>query len=163
MSSPSSSSPASVRRPTDPEQIVAVGVSIVAGLFIATMVRLNATLGEYVGPLESSFVVHAVGTALATLLILPRVSVKRLRAIQSTPRKLFVGGVLGVTLVMVANIVVPHLGVALTLCVSVAANLAFSTVADHFGLFGLPVFPVSSRRLLGLVLVVTGVVLVAYG
>jgi transporter family-2 protein len=153
----------SLRVPTDPEQIVAVAVSIVAGIFIATMVRLNATLGEHVGPLESSFVVHAVGTAFATLLILPRMGVERLRSMRSTPLKLFIGGVLGVTLVMVANIVVPILGVALTLCVSVAANLAFSTVADHFGLFGLPVFPVSARRILGLVLVVAGVVLVAYG
>jgi len=157
------SSRPSVRVPTDPEQIVAVAVSIVAGVFIATMVRLNATLGEHIGPLESSFVVHAVGTGFATLLILPRMGAERLRDLRRTPAVLFGGGVLGVTLVMLANIVVPHLGVALTLCVSVAANLAFSTLADHFGWFGLPVFPVSPRRVLGLVLVVTGVVLVAYG
>jgi transporter family-2 protein len=45
----------------------------------------------------------------------------------------------------------------------VAANLTFSTVADHFGWFGLPVFPVTARRLVGLALTLLGVLLVAYG
>ncbi|NBC86994.1 MAG: hypothetical protein GVY25_12465 [Bacteroidetes bacterium] len=142
--------------PGDPDVLLAGGASITAGVFVALMIRLNATLGEHIGVLEGSFVVHLVGTVFAALIVLPRRQ-------PVVPGRLRRGGVLGVAIVMVANIVVPVLGVALTLCLSVAANLSFSTVSDHFGWFGLPQFRVSRRRLFGLALVVLGVVLVAYG
>ena len=159
---PSPTSPA-LRLPTDLEEWAAIAASLAAGACVAAMLRLNATLGEHVGALEGSFVVHAVGAAFATLLVLPRLSAARWRRIREAPPWLFAGGAIGVFLVLLANLVVPVLGVALTLCLSVAANLAFSTVADHFGWFGLPVFPVSTRRLLGLALVLAGVALVAFG
>lgn len=140
-----------------------MGASVVAGVFVAVMIRLNATLGEQVGVLEGSFVVHLVGSAFATLLVVPRFKGERVQQLRATPAVLFVGGAIGVFIVMLANVVVPVLGVALTLSLSVAANLTFSTVADHFGWFGLPVFPVTLRRLIGLALTVLGVLLVAYG
>ena len=149
--------------PSDPSELVATAAAIVAGVFVALMIRINATLGEHVGVLEGSFVVHLVGTGFAALLVLPRWRPSLPRSLRETPGYLFLGGVLGVLIVMLANVVVPHLGVALSLCLAVAANLGFSTVADHFGWFGLPAFPVSARRLLGLALVIAGVLLVAYG
>ena len=66
--------------PTDREQILAVTASVVAGAFVAIMIRLNATLGEHIGVLESSFVVHLVGTAFSTLLVVPRFGWKIVQA-----------------------------------------------------------------------------------
>lgn len=149
--------------PGDPDVLLAAGASIIAGVFVALMIRLNATLGEHIGVLEGSFIVHLVGTLFAALIVLPRRESVVPERLRRAPRYTFLGGVLGVAIVMIANIVVPVLGVALTLCLSVAANLSFSTVSDHFGWFGLPQFRVSRRRLFGLALVVLGVVLVAYG
>ncbi|PEN12592.1 hypothetical protein CRI94_13825 [Longibacter salinarum] len=149
--------------PADPDVMLAGVASVIAGVFVALMIRLNATLGEHVGVLESSFLVHLVGTVFAALLVLPRSGPLLPSRLRSAPRYTFLGGVLGVAIVMLANIVVPVLGVALTLCLSVAANLGFSTISDHFGWFGLPQFPVSKQRLLGLALVILGVVLVAFG
>jgi len=83
--------------------------------------------------------------------------------VRDAPGYAFAGGALGVVIVMLANVVVPVLGVALTLSLSVAANLSFSTLSDHFGWFGLPAFRVSTRRVLGLLLVLVGVLLVAFG
>lgn len=156
-------SPTTVDVPTDSDTVLAIVASVVAGTFVALMIRLNATLGAHVGVLEGSFVVHLVGTVFSTLLVVPRATWDRVGRLRRTPWTLFVGGALGVFIVLLANVVVPHLGVALTLCVSVAANLTFSTVADHFGWFGLPVFRVTARRVVGLVLVVGGTLLVAFG
>jgi transporter family-2 protein len=126
------------------------------------MVRLNATLGTHIGVLESSFAVHVAGTIFSTVLILPGIA--RLgRRIAEPSLALFSGGALGVFIVLVANVLVPVLGIALTLSLSVVANLAFSTVADHFGWLGLPVIRVTWQRVAGLLLAVVGVVLVAFG
>jgi len=157
--------PSSIRTrlPTDSDELLAVAVALVAGLFVALMIRLNATLGEHIGVLEGSFVVHLVGTGFAALLLLPRGRRAIGGAVRDAPGYAFVGGVLGVVIVMLANVVVPVLGVALTLSLSVAANLSFSTLSDHFGWFGLPAFRVSTRRVVGLLLVLVGVLLVAFG
>jgi len=147
---------------SDASTWIAVLASLGAGLLVALMIQLNATLGVHIGVLESSFVVHAIGMGFATLLILGRLP-RLKRRIQEPSGILFFGGVLGVFIVLLANVVTPLLGVALTLCLSVAANLLFSTVADHFGWFGLPVIPASRQRVLGLALALIGVALVAFG
>lgn len=147
---------------TEPATWVALLSSLGAGLLVAVMIRLNATLGEHIGVLESSFAVHVGGTVFATVLLLPRLG--RLRHTVGTPSPvLFGGGVLGVLIVLLANVLVPMLGVALTLSLSVIANLLFSTLADHFGWLGLPVIPVTWQRVAGLALAIVGVVLVAFG
>jgi len=127
------------------------------------MIRLNATLGEHVGVLESSFVVHLVGTIFAAAIVFWRRQSLLGDASRTAPKYTYLGGILGVALVMLANIVVPVLGIALTLSLSVAANLSFSTLSDHFGWFGLPRFRISTQRIVGLALVIAGVLLVAFG
>ena len=146
---------------TDPTSWIALGVSMGAGILVAVMIRLNATLGAHIGVLESSFVVHAIGTAFATGLLVPRLALLRTR-IQKPAPHLFLGGVCGVFIVLLANVVVPFLGVALMLSLSIAANLVVSTVADHYGWFGLPIVPLSKRRIAGVVLALLGVGLVAF-
>jgi transporter family-2 protein len=54
----------------------------------------------------------------------------------------------------------PILGVALFFVCVVAGQLLGSTLADHFGVFGLQVKPVNMMKLLGLGLVLAGAVLV---
>lgn len=148
--------------PIQSDDVLAVCTSVVAGVFVAVMIRLNATLGEHVGVLESSFVVHLVGTVFAAGIVLWRRQRLLGPAARNAPAYTYFGGVLGVALVMLANIVVPVLGIALTLSLSVAANLSFSTLSDHFGWFGLPRFRISTQRIVGLALVITGVLLVAF-
>ena len=148
--------------PVHSDDVLAAMAAVVAGVFVAVMIRLNATLGEHIGVLESSFVVHLVGTGFAVALVLWRRQQLLGPKARSAPTYTYLGGVLGVAIVMLANIVVPVLGVALTLSLSVAANLTFSTLSDHFGWFGLPQFRVSAQRLIGLALVLTGVLMVAF-
>jgi bacterial/archaeal transporter family-2 protein len=148
--------------PVHSDDVLAAVAAVVAGVFVAVMIRLNATLGEHIGVLESSFVVHLVGTGFAAGLVLWRHNALLGPKARGAPAYTYFGGVLGVAIVMLANIVVPVLGVALTLSLSVAANLTFSTLSDHFGWFGLPQFRVSAQRLIGLALVLAGVLMVAF-
>ena len=130
-----------------------------AGVLLGLIVRINATLGVYVGVLEATFVIHLVGTLFALCLLATRINRAFLVQLNRGPRYQLLGGLLGVLMVLLANLTVPRLGVALAVSLFIAADLFLSSMADHLGLFGLPRFRFSARRLLGLLLVMAGVLL----
>ncbi|ARA92833.1 hypothetical protein AWN76_006410 [Rhodothermaceae bacterium RA] len=138
-------------------------VSLGAGVLLAFAIRVNATLGAYVGPLGSTFVVHLVGTVFALALLVRRLDRTFRQVLRHRPRYELTGGLFGVVMVLVANLVVPHLGMALSVGIFVASDLLCSTLSDHAGWFGFRRIPLSRRRVLGLVLAVAGVLLVRWG
>lgn len=160
-----------------PEAWFAVAISLVSGVLVAIMVQLNATLGVHIGVVASSWVVHVVGTFFAALLWMARTALQSTRmqdggwraaisrpiAWRAIPWYAWMGGVLGVGIVVMANVVVPVLGLALTLSVLIATSLTVSALADHFGLFGLPVQRITWRRALGIACIIAGVVCVMLG
>lgn len=160
-------SKSSVRTSWPPEALAAVLITLAAGSLVALMVRLNATLGVHIGVMASSWVVHVVGTVFAGVLWSARavLSPAPPRRVEwdAIPWYAWTGGVLGVAIVALANVVVPALGLALTLSVVIATSLTVSALADHFGWFGLPVQRMTWRTALGICCIVTGVVCVTLG
>jgi transporter family-2 protein len=73
------------------------------------------------------------------------------------------GGVIGVVIVLLANLTVPQLGVALAVSLFIAADLFVSSLSDHFGWLGLRRIRVSPQRIIGLLIVLAGVLLVRFG
>jgi hypothetical protein len=53
-----------------------------------------------------------------------------------------------------------QLGAAVAFSLIVAGQLIMSVIMDHFGLFGVPVNPVTPAKLLGFLLLIAGVVLI---
>lgn len=141
----------------------AVLVSIASGVLVGFTVRINATLGEYVGALESSFIVHLTGTAFALLLVGTRLKRPFWTMLRRGPSRELVGGIIGVIMVLLANLAVPQLGVALAVSLFVAADLFVSSLSDHFGWLGLRQIRASPQRVIGLLIVLAGVLLVRFG
>ena len=73
------------------------------------------------------------------------------------------GGVLGVFFVLGGVIVAPTLGMGLFFVCLVAGQLLGSGLADHFGVFGLDVKPLTAIKLVGFGFVLLGAVLVEKG
>lgn len=146
-----------------PTSLIAAGASALAGVLVAFLMRINATLGEQIGVLEATFVIHLVGTAFALLLIGRRLNGAFWRKLRRGPTYELSGGMIGVVMVLLANVTVPPLGVALAVSLFVAADLFFSTLSDHFGWLGLPRVRITRRRIVGLVLILAGVMLLRWG
>ena len=73
------------------------------------------------------------------------------------------GGVLGVFFVLGGVIVAPALGMGLFFVCLIAGQLLGSSLADHFGVFGLDVKPLTAIKLVGFGFVLLGAVLVEKG
>lgn len=81
-------------------------------------------------------------------------------ALRQAPPWAWIGGFYGVVFVYAVAFATPRLGLAVTLTVAIASQLAMAVVLDHFGLLGLKAAPISATKLVGLALVVAGVLLV---
>ncbi len=146
-----------------PHYLLSVLAGAGAGLLLSVIVRVNATLGERVGEVEATVLVHLVGTAFAILLVLPHLGPSFWETLSERPWGEFSGGLLSVAMVWVANVAVPVLGTALAVSLFVAGDLFFSSVADRSGRWGLVRVRLSPRRVLGLLLAFAGVLLVHWG
>jgi len=141
------------------KKVISLLFSALAGMCLALMIRVNASLGEHIGALESSFVVHVVGFLFAALVLFRQLNKNLISNIKSTPKYMLCGGFLGVGMVLIANYLVPIIGMVLTISLFITCSMIFSTVGDHFGLFGLQKFRVTGQRVLGLGLALSGVIL----
>jgi transporter family-2 protein len=72
----------------------------------------------------------------------------------------FTGGLIGAVFLFVSLFAAPRLGIATTIAVLIAGQLAAALVVDHFGWLGVPVRPVNPYRVAGALCLLTGVLLI---
>jgi transporter family-2 protein len=70
------------------------------------------------------------------------------------------GGIFGAIFIATAIFMVPRLGAATVLALIVVGQMLGSLMFDHFGLLGVPHYPVSPTRLAGAASLILGVVLI---
>ncbi len=134
--------------------------AIAAGLCVAVQSPTNAMLARSTGSVWFASLVSFTGGVTLLLAIWALVDRTPLAAIRQAPPWAWVGGLYGVVFVAAVAYATPRLGLAVTLTVTLAAQLSMAVALDHFGLLGLKQEPVSVTRLAGLALVVAGVFLV---
>ena len=78
---------------------------------------------------------------------------------QATPWWAWTGGLCGAVVLSATTIVAPRLGTASMIALVMAGQVFCSIVLDHYGLLGLPVLPVNSRRLTAATLLLAGAAL----
>lgn len=123
---------------------------------------LNSSMGKALkSPMYGTLVSFGVGTVgLLIWMLLTRAKWSDLRHGFELPWYYWTGGLLGVVYVAGIIILAPRLGVALTFGLTVAAQMAFSVVLDHYGWLGVPVNPINWLRVLGVAMIIGGVALI---
>ena len=141
---------------------ILITVALIAGAVIPTQTALNNKMsGTLSSPILAALVSFLVGTT--TLLIYALASGERISSLtdaKNAPPTAWLGGVLGAFFVASTIILLPRLGVVLTISLVIAGQLMMSLLIDHFGLLGLPVKEISVPRMIGVVFVGIGAVLI---
>lgn len=144
-----------------PRLFLLLGIGIAAGVTITLQSILNAALGKRTGYFGSTLVVTLVSIAFVVLLILLFPQEANL---QNVPRLsdwyLYLGGVLGILIVLAPILLVPRIGATFTLSTLVIGQLVSAFIIDQFGLFGMPRVEISIARIVGLVLLLAGAYLI---
>lgn len=122
---------------------------------IALMIMINSLFAESVGYLLSILVLHIVGLAIVSIIMLYRREEKQ----SGAPKYLYLAGTIGVILVFSNNFCFQILGASLTLALGVTGQAMGSMITDSFGLLGMKKYPFRWHKLAGLIVTVSGLVL----
>ena len=132
-------------------------LALLIGALISIMISFNSGLEGYVGSTYYVVLIHAIG--LIAILIVAAIKKEKMVIKEAIPFYLFLGGIFGVMLTLVNVITIGSIGVALTTALAVFGQLVFSSLVDHFGLFGLTKYEFNPKKLVGLFIVFVGLVI----
>lgn len=132
-------------------------LALLIGALISIMISFNSGLEGYVGSTYSVVIIHAIG--FIAILIVAAIKKEKVVIKEAIPFYLFLGGIFGVMLTLVNVITIGSIGVALTTALAVFGQLVFSSLVDHFGLFGLTKYEFNPKKLVGLLIVFVGLVI----
>ena len=144
------------------QQLLFFLFAIVAGVMLPVQAGLNTEIGRAVkDPVYATLISFVVGTVgLALYLLAARADWSTIKNATSLPWYYWTGGLLGGLYVAAIIVLTPRLGVALTFGLTVAAQMAFGVVMDHYGWLGVPQSPINWTRVVGVTMIIGGVVLV---
>lgn len=137
-------------------------LAALGGAAIAAQSGTNAMMARTLGSVVWAI---AFSTALSTVLVvayglLARTPSPATDGLPAMPWWGWIGGALGVAMLMGSVIAAPRLGATGTIASIVAGQLIASVLLDHFGLVGFQVQPLSLQRVAGVLLLLGGVALI---
>ncbi len=156
------------RRPAVPEAAIP-GIwlwrllGLAMGAAAATQISVNGRLGTVLGSaVEAALVSFTVGAlTLLILLFLTRTPWRGISgAGESNPWWMWIGGLLGATIIFGTALLGPILGTGMTVVLMLLGMMTASLIIDTFGLLGAEKRRVTWVQLLGLAVIITGVMMI---
>lgn len=138
-----------------------LGAALIVGAMLPTQAAINAHLRLFVGsPFRSGLISVLVSTLAMTTIVALNVGVERPVALGGAPWWIWIGGLLGIVVVVGSLMLAPRLGAAALFAGVICGQLLTSMLLDHFGLLGYAVSRVTPTRLLGAALLLLSLYLI---
>lgn len=144
------------------KSLLLIMICFIAGTLMPVQAGINNKLAKSVSnTITAAFISFAVGMlVLFVFLLLTKQFQFNTAAVKSEPSWIWLGGVLGAIFVTTMTFMVPKLGASLAFTIAIAGQLFISLIIDHYGWLGVPLNPVSLKKIAGILLVVAGVLLI---
>jgi len=136
---------------------LAVALAVAAGLAGSVQVAVMGRFGGRVGVFEALAFSTAVQLAFALCILLAvRGGIGGLHHVGRTPVWMWLGGLMGFTVVTAITFAQPRIGATAVIGILIAGQLVMGAVIDRFGLFGVSPIAISPARLIGIALLGIG-------
>jgi transporter family-2 protein len=139
---------------------VAVALAVLAGIAGSVQVAVMGRFGGEIGVFEAltfSTVVQLVFSA--AILLAARGGIGGLHHVGRTPAWMWLGGLMGLTVVTAITFAQPRIGATAVIGILIAGQLVMGAVIDRFGLFGVHQIAISPQRAIGIALLGIGAAL----
>jgi bacterial/archaeal transporter family-2 protein len=139
---------------------VAVALTVLAGLAGSVQVAVMGRFGDRIGVLEALAFATCVQLLLSlAILLVARLGIGSFGDAFRAPPWMWLGGVMGLTVVFTITFAQPRIGATATIGILIAGQLVMGAVIDRFGLFGVDQIAISWPRALGIGLLGVGAAL----
>jgi transporter family-2 protein len=136
---------------------LAIALATIAGLAGSVQVAVMGRFGGRIGVFEALSFSTAVQLLFSVLLLLAvRGGIGGLDRAFKTPAWMWIGGLMGLTVVSAITFAQPRIGATATIGILIAGQLVMGAVIDRFGLFGVEQIAISTPRAVGIVLLGIG-------
>jgi transporter family-2 protein len=140
--------------------VLAVFFGLLGGVAVALQGPLASMISQRMGTLQSVLIVHVSGAVIAGGLLL-LMGQGYPSAWRSLPWYAYGAGIFGVIVISAVSYTIPRIGAAATVTLIVTAQLALSTLLDHFGWLETSLRPIDLPRIGGIIILLLGTWLIA--
>lgn len=139
-----------------------VAATILIGTLLPVQAGLNAELTRTLQhPFAGAFISFFTGAlVLGVIILIHPAPVGDLRRLTTLSPQYFLGGALGALFVGSSIFLFPRIGATTMMAAFVTGQLISSVIMDHNGWLGLPVYQVNWVRIIGIILLFSGLFLV---
>jgi transporter family-2 protein len=135
----------------------AVALAVLAGLAGSVQVAVMGRFGGRIGVIEALTFSTGVQLVLSVVILLAvRTGVGGLGGAFRAPAWMWLGGLMGLTVVGAITFAQPQIGATATIGILIAGQLVMGAVIDRFGLFGVDQIGISPLRAIGIALLGIG-------
>ncbi len=139
---------------------LAVVLAVLAGLAGSVQVAVMGRFGGRIGVLEALTFSTLVQLGFSLVVLLAaRGGLGGLHHVLRTPAWMWIGGLMGFTVVGTITFAQPRIGATAVIGILIAGQLVMGAVIDRFGLFGVHQIALSPARLAGIALLGIGAAL----
>lgn len=137
-------------------------IAFTCGALLPMQTGLNARLGKSIGsPIHASmfsFIIGALTVGIYLLFTKETISWNGLKS--ASISSWLGGGVIGAFFITASMLALPRIGMALTFGLIVAGQVIVSVLLDHFDVLVVEQHRINVWRILGIVLIISGVIIV---
>lgn len=142
-------------------KIIWIVLVFIAGSLLPIQAGLNTRIGKEIqSPVWASLISFGVGLIAMSVYVLITKQKADFTGISAVPLSYWIAGALGAFYVTVIVLAFPKIGAALTFGLIVAGQLTISLLLDHFKILVQQQHPINIYRLIGLLLIISGVIII---
>tara|TARA_R110002167_G_scaffold318488_2_gene524124 strand:- start:18882 stop:19325 length:444 start_codon:yes stop_codon:yes gene_type:complete len=142
------------------EKFIWIIMAFIAGSFLPIQSSMNNKLAKTGGsPVHASMISFAIGLLALVIYILLTSQNVSLKGIKGAPTYAWIGGILGAFYVTIIVIAFPKIGPGLTFGLVVTGQMLISMLMEHYQIMGAQQIPISIGRIMGMLLIISGVII----
>jgi len=140
-------------------------LSFSVGILVVIQGGINARLGVLLNntllATSAALVISASFTLIAVLVTVRELpSLEQVKLIPSY--MWFTGGALSFLAVTLFYYTIPRIGISTAVIFGLSGQIIFAAIAGHFGWFGMPIEPVTIKKVMGIMVLTLGIILIKY-
>ncbi|GAA0335831.1 DMT family transporter [Oceanobacillus sp. FSL W7-1293] len=139
---------------------------ICTGMMPPLQTAINSALRYEVDSfIYAAFISFIVGTAvlfILSMMVNKGVKLTRISGDFKLKPWHFAGGALGAAYIASNISLMPYLGVTLTMMAAILGQIIMGLLIDHFGLFNLPKYLINQRRIIAVIMIISGIIVLNF-
>jgi transporter family-2 protein len=135
-------------------------IGLLGGVAVGLQSPMAGAIGQRVGGVASSFIIHLSGAIFSGLFLFLRGG-EKIKDWHTLPWYMLCAGIFGLVLYLTINVTLPRLGSTMMIVLIIVGQLVMGVIIDHFGLLGVVTRHLDVSRAVGIAVLAVGAYLIA--